>query len=208
MPIGSANVRVLVIVPTYNERDNVESLVTAAHENLREADILIVDDASPDGTGAVADAMAARDSRVHVLHRGGTAGLARGGARPHRGSDRAWPRAHGRVALRFQPQLTPKESEQFITTFQKQQMANASNGLGVALRKAWQITPKVWTLTTEGALWPIAVRLGISDDQFSELHDDSLQEGQELIIGLNDNDGRGASSGPPASTSRPPPVRF
>src|SRR5439155_10732993 len=93
-----------------------------------------------------------------------------------------------KTALRFQPQLTSKEREQFITAFQ-QQMASASHGLGAAPRKSWQTTPKVWALTPEGALWPIAVRLGISDDQFSELQDGSLQEGQELIIGLNDNDG-------------------
>jgi len=113
-----------------------------------------------------------------------------------------------KAALRFQPQLTPKEREQFITAFQKQQMASASNGLGAASRKSWQTTPKVWTLISEGAPWPIAVRLGINDDQFSELQDGSLQEGQELIIGLNDNDGHGASGVPPSSTSRPPPVRF
>jgi len=113
-----------------------------------------------------------------------------------------------KAALRFQPQLTLKEREQFITAFQTQQMASASNGLGAAARKSWQTTPKVWTLTPEGALWPLAVRLGINDDQFSELHDGILQEGQELIIGLNDNDGQRASGGPPSSTSRPPPVRF
>jgi HlyD family secretion protein len=113
-----------------------------------------------------------------------------------------------KVALRFQPQLTPKEREQFITAFQKQQMVNASNGLGAAPRKSWQTTSKVWTLTLEGALWPIAVRLGINEDQFSELHDGSLQEGQELIIGLNDNNGHGVSSVSRSSTSRPAPVRF
>jgi HlyD family secretion protein len=113
-----------------------------------------------------------------------------------------------KAALRFQPQLTPQEREQFIMAFQKQQMASASNGLGAASRKSWQTTPKVWTLTSEGALWPIAVRLGINDDQFSELQDGSLQEGQELIIGLNDNDGHGASGVPSSSTSRPPPARF
>jgi HlyD family secretion protein len=113
-----------------------------------------------------------------------------------------------KAALRFQPPLTSQEREQFITAFQKQQTASASHGLGAAPRKLWQTTPKVWTLTPEGALWPIAVRLGINDDQFSELHDGSLQEGQELIIGLNDNNGHGASGVPPSSTSRPPPVRF
>ena len=113
-----------------------------------------------------------------------------------------------KAALRFQPQLTPQEREQFITAFQKQPMAHASNGLGAAPRKAWQTVPRVWTLTSEGVLWPVAVRLGINDDQFSELQDGNLQEGQELIIGLNNNDGRGTGGGPPSSTSRPPPVRF
>jgi HlyD family secretion protein len=113
-----------------------------------------------------------------------------------------------KAALRFQPQLTPKEREQFITAFQKQQMASASNGPGAAPRKAWQTTPKVWTLTSESQLWPIAVRLGINDDQFSELQDGNLQEGQELIIGLSDTDGQRASGVPSSSTSRLLPVRF
>ena len=113
-----------------------------------------------------------------------------------------------KAALRFQPPLTPQEREQLVAAFQKQQTASASDGLGAAGRKLWQTTPKVWTLTSEGALWPIAVRLGINDEQFSELQDGSLQEGQELIIGLNDKDGRGTSGAPPPSTSRPPPVRF
>jgi hypothetical protein len=112
-----------------------------------------------------------------------------------------------KAALRFQPQLTPKEREQFIAAFQKQPAPSASDGVGAAPRRAWQNTPKVWSLTLEGALWPIAVRLGINDDQFSELKDGDLQEGQELIIGLNEKDGRGAGGAPPSST-RPPPVRF
>lgn len=113
-----------------------------------------------------------------------------------------------KAALRFQPPLTPKEREQFIIAFQKQQAASASDDLGAAARRSWQTTPKVWTLTPEGALWPIAVHLGINDDQFSELHDGSLQEGQELIISLNDNDGPGASGVPSSSPSRLPSVRF
>lgn len=61
--------RTLVIVPTYNERDNLESLVTRALAALPDSEVLVVDDASPDGTGALADALAARTERVHVLHR-------------------------------------------------------------------------------------------------------------------------------------------
>lgn len=64
---------VWVCVPTYNERENVEALVTAVRTSLALAGIdghvLVVDDGSPDGTGAIADEMAARDSHIHVLHR-------------------------------------------------------------------------------------------------------------------------------------------
>lgn len=65
----------LIIVPTYNERENIERLITrlrAARGNLH---ILIVDDHSPDGTGFIADEQAAIDKRVHVLHRPGKLGL-------------------------------------------------------------------------------------------------------------------------------------
>ncbi|MEW6684416.1 MAG: polyprenol monophosphomannose synthase [Nitrospirota bacterium] len=67
--------RTLVIVPTYNERDNVESLVTQALAALPDSEVLVVDDASPDGTGALANALAARTERVHVLHRPRKEGL-------------------------------------------------------------------------------------------------------------------------------------
>jgi HlyD family secretion protein len=113
-----------------------------------------------------------------------------------------------KAALRFQPQLTPREREQFATSFQQQQAASASDGTRAAPRRAWQTTPKVWALTLEGALLPIAVGLGINDDQFSELQDGNLHEGQELIIGLNEKDGPKSNGSRPGSTSRPPPVRF
>jgi HlyD family secretion protein len=113
-----------------------------------------------------------------------------------------------KAALRFQPQLTPKEREQFVTIFQKQQGASASDNTEAGPRRAWQNAPKVWTLTPEGALWPIAVSLGINDDQFSELQDGNLHEGQELIIGLNETDGSRSSGSRPGATSRPPSVRF
>jgi dolichol-phosphate mannosyltransferase len=67
--------RVLVIVPTYNERDNLPQIVAAVHQQLPIADLLIVDDASPDGTGEIADDIARRDTKVTVLHRAGKLGL-------------------------------------------------------------------------------------------------------------------------------------
>ncbi|MFB4274455.1 MULTISPECIES: polyprenol monophosphomannose synthase [unclassified Nonomuraea] len=67
--------RILVVVPTYNERENVESVVGRVRAAVPEADVLVADDASPDGTGDLADALARRDPQVHVLHRPGKAGL-------------------------------------------------------------------------------------------------------------------------------------
>jgi len=67
--------RILVSLATYNERDNLAPLVRAVHEQLPAADVLVIDDNSPDGTGRVADELAAADPRVRVLHRPGKLGL-------------------------------------------------------------------------------------------------------------------------------------
>ncbi|MCC6876915.1 MAG: polyprenol monophosphomannose synthase [Sandaracinaceae bacterium] len=67
--------RVLVVTPTYNERDNLETFVRALFAALPEAHVLVVDDASPDGTGAIADRLAGEDPRVRVLHRSGKLGI-------------------------------------------------------------------------------------------------------------------------------------
>jgi len=66
---------VLVVVPTYDERDNLPVLVERLHATLPLAEVLVVDDNSPDGTGELADKLAADDSRLHVLHRPGKQGL-------------------------------------------------------------------------------------------------------------------------------------
>jgi dolichol-phosphate mannosyltransferase len=65
----------LVIIPTYNERDNVRAIADAILAAAPEVHILFVDDNSPDGTGAIADELAAREPRVRVLHRAGKLGL-------------------------------------------------------------------------------------------------------------------------------------
>lgn len=67
--------RVLVIVPTYNERENLPMIVGRVRAALPEAHLLIADDNSPDGTGAIADGLVAEDDHVHVLHRPGKQGL-------------------------------------------------------------------------------------------------------------------------------------
>jgi dolichol-phosphate mannosyltransferase len=65
----------LVIIPTYNERDTLGPVIARVRDAVPSADILVVDDNSPDGTGEVADRIAGSDRCVHVLHRNGKAGL-------------------------------------------------------------------------------------------------------------------------------------
>jgi len=65
----------VVIIPTYNERENVGLIVGRVRASVPDAEVLIVDDASPDGTGAIADRLAADDDLVHVLHRTAKNGL-------------------------------------------------------------------------------------------------------------------------------------
>lgn len=67
--------RGLVIIPTYNESENLPRLVPMVLEQDERLEVLIVDDASPDGTGDVADSLAHREPRVHVMHRAGKLGL-------------------------------------------------------------------------------------------------------------------------------------
>jgi dolichol-phosphate mannosyltransferase len=70
-PLGE----VLVIIPTYNEAENIKPIVERVRSSVPEAHLLIADDNSPDGTGKLADELAATDDHVHVLHRKGKEGL-------------------------------------------------------------------------------------------------------------------------------------
>lgn len=67
--------RVCVIIPTYNEIANLPAAVAGVRAAVPSADVLIVDDSSPDGTGELADQLAAADQQVHVMHRAGKEGL-------------------------------------------------------------------------------------------------------------------------------------
>jgi len=67
--------RTLVVIPTYNERENLPLIVARVLRSLPDVDILVVDDNSPDGTGALASALASGHERVHALHRAGKEGL-------------------------------------------------------------------------------------------------------------------------------------
>ncbi|MDD4737195.1 MAG: polyprenol monophosphomannose synthase [Kiritimatiellae bacterium] len=68
---------ILAVIPTYNERESIQDITRAVFREYEALDILFVDDNSPDGTGQLADAIAAKDPRVHVLHRSGKQGLGR-----------------------------------------------------------------------------------------------------------------------------------
>ncbi|MFD7550782.1 polyprenol monophosphomannose synthase [Streptomyces sp. NPDC059578] len=70
-PLGTA----LVIIPTYNEAENIKSIVGRVRDSVPDAHVLVADDNSPDGTGRLADELAAADEHVHVLHRKGKEGL-------------------------------------------------------------------------------------------------------------------------------------
>src|SRR5689334_21986922 len=73
-PLGAG---VWVILPTYNEADNLPGIAAAILESLPGATLLVVDDGSPDGTGGLADGLAAADVRIRVRHRTAKQGLGR-----------------------------------------------------------------------------------------------------------------------------------
>src|ERR1700743_2051560 len=73
----AATGRVVIVMPTYNERQNLEIIVGRVREAVPDADLLVVDDNSPDGTGDLADKLAEVDPHVQVMHRTEKAGLGR-----------------------------------------------------------------------------------------------------------------------------------
>lgn len=77
MPAEPTRPRVLVVTPTYDEAGSIAATVAAVLAATPEAHVLVVDDASPDGTGEIADRLAAADPRITVLHRAGKEGLGR-----------------------------------------------------------------------------------------------------------------------------------
>ena len=73
--MASPETRVLISTATYNERENLAPLIQEFLQVVPHADVLVIDDNSPDGTGKLADELAAADPRVHVIHRAGKLGL-------------------------------------------------------------------------------------------------------------------------------------
>lgn len=75
MSIPESGAGALVIIPTYNERENLPIILDKVFEAVPEAHVLVVDDGSPDGTGALADELAQADARISTMHRTGKLGL-------------------------------------------------------------------------------------------------------------------------------------
>lgn len=69
--------RILILIPTYNEIDSLERQVRGVREAAPQVDVLVIDDNSPDGTGDLAERLAAEDDHIHVMHRTGKEGLGR-----------------------------------------------------------------------------------------------------------------------------------
>jgi HlyD family secretion protein len=116
-----------------------------------------------------------------------------------------------KAALRFQPRLSDEERGEIEKYARERRDGSSQDGTtpaSDAQRKRGQGMPKVWILTPEGFLRPVTVRLGISDDQFTELIGDGLQEGQEVVTGVIDKDGRGSGASRSSTASGPPPLRF
>jgi dolichol-phosphate mannosyltransferase len=75
VPSAAVEPRILVSLATYNERENLAPLLAMLRAEVPAADVLVIDDASPDGTGRLAEELATADPRIHVLHRKGKLGL-------------------------------------------------------------------------------------------------------------------------------------
>ena len=93
--------RAALVLPTYNERENLAAMVAAIQALPTPIHIIVVDDNSPDGTGAIADALAAQSSSVEVIHRSGKLGLGTAYAAGFRPGDRGGKRPHPDHGCRF-----------------------------------------------------------------------------------------------------------
>jgi dolichol-phosphate mannosyltransferase len=71
----SPSPKTLVIIPTFNERENIAAIIGRVRASVPQADVLVADDNSPDGTGGIVDELAAADTAIHALHRAGKEGL-------------------------------------------------------------------------------------------------------------------------------------
>jgi dolichol-phosphate mannosyltransferase len=127
----------LVVIPTYNERENLADIIARVLRSTLAVDVLAVDDNSPDGTGALASALASGHDRIHVLHRAGKEGL---GAAYRAGFAWGLERGYGR--------LVEMDADGSHRPEQLQQLLDRLDGADVVLGSRW---------VTGGAVenWPL-----------------------------------------------------
>lgn len=116
-----------------------------------------------------------------------------------------------KAALRFQPKLSDQEREALEQSLREPRAQRPRDDAVLRAdgqRRRWQTMPKVWVLSPEGLLRPILVRLGVSDEQYTELIGEGLQEGQELIVGIVSGDRRDNAGARPSPGATQPRLRF
>jgi len=139
---------VLVVVPTYDEVDNLESVAIRLHAAVPEASLLVVDDASPDGTGQLADGLAAEHPWLHVLHRTNKAGL---GAAYVAGF--GWAREHGYdvvVEMDADGSHAPEELPRLLTALESADVVLGSRWVPGGRVVNW---PRSRELLSRGGNW-------------------------------------------------------
>ncbi|HEY2167127.1 MAG TPA: polyprenol monophosphomannose synthase [Jatrophihabitantaceae bacterium] len=152
--------RTLVIIPTYNERENIELITERLFAAVPTADLLVVDDGSPDGTGKVADVIAEADPRVHVLHREAKAGL---GAAYVAGFDWGLDRGYDvLVEMDADGSHAPEELPRLLTALQRADLVLGSRYVPGGQVKNW---PRRRELLSRGGNVYTRLALGV------QLHD-------------------------------------
>lgn len=141
--MNGAEKKIVVIIPTYNEAENVGIICNRILEQPVALDIVFVDDNSPDGTGKVIDALAAKNSRVHALHRAGKMGL--GTAHVH-GLGWAYRRGYT-IAITMDCDLThsPSEIREFVKHSDSHDVVVGSRFLRAASLTGWSMHRKFLT---------------------------------------------------------------
>jgi dolichol-phosphate mannosyltransferase len=148
--------RVLVVVPTYNERENIEAIADRLHRAVPAAHLLVVDDGSPDGTGEVADRLATGSPWVHVLHRSAKAGL---GAAYTAGF--AWARERGYdvvVEMDADGSHAPEELPRLLDALEDADVVLGSRWVDGGAVVNW---PRSREVLSKGGNWWTRVMLGL-----------------------------------------------
>ena len=148
--------RVLVVIPTYNEKDNIEIICPRLLAAVPEADILIADDNSPDGTGVIADRMADAEPRIHVMHRTAKNGLGAAYLAGFRwGLDRGY---QALVEMDADGSHQPEQLPSLLEALREADMVKGSRYVPGGSVVNW---PKTRELLSRGGSWWTRLMIGI-----------------------------------------------